>query len=64
MEEPVERLHALAPVINEIMKLSGCPSASIGILHHGQVIFTQGYGYHDIEQMLKPDEHTIYTLAS
>jgi CubicO group peptidase (beta-lactamase class C family) len=64
MEELVQRLHALAPTINEIMRLSGCPGASIGIRHQKKIIFKEGYGFRDVKKKLKPDEHTIYYLAS
>ena len=64
MEEVVMRLKALAPTIKEICKVSGCPGASIGVLHERQVIWTQGFGYRDIERKLEPDENTIYYLAS
>lgn len=34
------------------------------MLHHNQVIYTQGFGYRDVEAKLPPDEQTIYHLAS
>lgn len=64
MEELVKRLHALALTINDIMRLSGCPGASIEITHQRKVIFKEGYSFRDVKNKLKPDEHTIYYLAS
>ncbi|XXH02014.1 hypothetical protein Hte_008379 [Hypoxylon texense] len=58
------RLRALSPTISEIVKLSGAPGASIGILHHGEVIHTEGFGFCNIEKRLVPDQDTIYYLAS
>lgn len=65
MVEPlVSRLKALSPTINELVKVSGAPGASIGILHDGKVIHTEGFGFYDIKNQLVPDENTIYYLAS
>jgi CubicO group peptidase (beta-lactamase class C family) len=64
VEELPARFRALSPIINEIIKASGCPGGSVGILHHGKVIFTHGFGFRDVAQELVPDENTIYNLAS
>ena len=64
MEELAQRLQALGPTIEEIMRLSGCPGASIGISHQKETILKQGYGFRDIGKRLQPDEHTTYYLAS
>lgn len=58
------RLRALSPTIHNIVKASGAPGASIGILHQGEVIFTEGFGYYDDVKKRTPDENTIYYLAS
>lgn len=34
------------------------------MLHHNQVIYTQGFGYRDVEAKLPPDEQTVYHIAS
>lgn len=58
-----ERINSLAPVIGDILKVSGAAGASIGIYHNGET-FTTGYGYRDVGNKLTPDEHTFYHLAS
>ncbi|OAK99981.1 beta-lactamase/transpeptidase-like protein [Phaeosphaeriaceae sp. SRC1lsM3a] len=63
VERLLSRLRALSPVISEIVKSSGAPGASIGVLHQGEVIHTEGFGFYD-EKHETPDENTIYYLAS
>ena len=36
----------------------------VGVLYHGQILFTHCEGYADVEQQLESDEHTIYPTAS
>ena len=58
------RLKALSPTIEAIRTVSSCPGASIGIARAGEVVHVEGFGYRDVERQLRPDEHTIYHLAS
>ena len=60
----MRRLKLLGPTINEICSISGCAGASVGVLHHKKVVFTEGYGFRDVENKIKPDQHTIYYMAS
>ena len=58
------RLESLSATIEEILRISGTAGASVGVLHENEVVFTKGFGYRDIALGLKPDEHTIYYIAS
>ena len=40
------------------------PSATIGIVKDGKLIFTGSYGVMEIGKKKKPDEHTLYAIAS
>lgn len=60
----VERLKALNPTIAEICRVSGTPGVSLGVLHEGEIIYTQHFGHRDIKRKLRPDNDTIYYLAS
>ncbi len=40
------------------------PSASIGIVKEGKLVFSGNYGYMDLEKKQKPDENTLYAIAS
>ena len=64
MEEIIDRLQALAPIISRICAISGTPGVSLGVLHHNEVIHTAGFGYRDISRGLPPDENTLYHIAS
>jgi CubicO group peptidase (beta-lactamase class C family) len=43
---------------------SGTPGASVGILHEGQVIFTENFGYRDVATRVVPTADTVYGLGS
>lgn len=40
------------------------PSASIGIVKDGKLVFSGNYGYSDIEEQTRPDKNTLYAIAS
>lgn len=40
------------------------PSATIGIVKDGELIFTGSYGVLEVGQSQKPNEHTLYAIAS
>ncbi|MFK2820302.1 serine hydrolase [Flavobacteriaceae sp. LMIT009] len=42
----------------------GVPSASIGIVKDGELIFTGNYGVLEVGTNKKPNEHTLYAIAS
>lgn len=57
------RFQTLYPTIKEICRVSGTPGVSIGVLHRNEV-YTQAFGFRDVDAKLSPDENTIYYLAS
>ena len=64
MRSLLDRLQGLSPVIAEICRILGPPGASIGVLHHGEIIYTHNHGYRNVEARIPPDEETIYHIAS
>ncbi|KAK0099726.1 hypothetical protein ONS95_013380 [Cadophora gregata] len=58
------RIQVLGPVINELMAISSCTGASVGVSHEGETIYSAGFGYRDREKKLAPDADTIYHVAS
>ena len=38
------RLQSVVSIVDDVCKISGAPSASVGILHDNNIIFTQGHG--------------------
>ena len=64
MKDVIQRLQNLKPELSKIIQVSGAAGASIGVLHHGEIIHTAGLGFRDVEQQFPPDENTVYHLAS
>jgi CubicO group peptidase (beta-lactamase class C family) len=60
----IQNLRNLRPMIEEICSVSGSAGVSVGILHHGKPVFTDNFGFRDVEARIPPDENTIYYLAS
>lgn len=40
-----------------------CPSLSVGVLHHGRTMFTQGFGYASKAMARVPDSRTVYSVG-
>ncbi|KAJ9650775.1 hypothetical protein H2198_009930 [Neophaeococcomyces mojaviensis] len=64
MAELVPRLHALRPLVEKICKVSGATGVSIGIIHEAQVVLTDNFGFRDVNDKIRPDQDTVYYLAS
>jgi CubicO group peptidase (beta-lactamase class C family) len=64
MAELLSRLHALRPVVERIRTVSGAAGVSVGIVHEGEVLLTDSFGFRDVEGKLAPDQDTLYYLSS
>ncbi|KAF4958956.1 hypothetical protein FGADI_2035 [Fusarium gaditjirri] len=58
------RIEDLCPVLDQIRDNTRSASISIGVLHHGQVIFTRSRGFRDVESQVPADDDTNYLLCS
>ncbi|KAF5565559.1 beta-lactamase transpeptidase [Fusarium napiforme] len=58
------RIEALCPVLDQIQDNTRSASISIGVLHHGEVIFTRSRGFRDVESREPADSETNYLLCS
>lgn len=58
------RLLALRPKVKEICRISGTTGVSVGVLHRGELLMTEHFGYRNVEKKLPPNDDTIYYLAS
>ncbi|KAK3402544.1 beta-lactamase-domain-containing protein [Sordaria brevicollis] len=62
------RLQSVIPIVDEILKISGAPSASVGILHENNIIFTKGHGTVAANEpsykQRPPGPNTIYGIGS
>ena len=57
-------LGALDTYFKEMVQDWEVPSATIGIVKDGQIIFTGNYGVKEIGENEAPDENTLYAIAS
>jgi len=62
MKGLAESLRATGPAINSILASSGTAGAAVGILHHGEVVHTAGYGFRDIDRRLPMDRRSVVSL--
>lgn len=44
----VNRLTALRPNVEDIMSLTGSAGLTYGVIHQGEVIHTENFGYRDM----------------
>ncbi|EED12078.1 D-aminoacylase, putative [Talaromyces stipitatus ATCC 10500] len=58
------RLQALIPLITDICRIAGTPGLSLGVLHHGQVVYQANVGFRNVEAELPTDNDTVYMIAS
>jgi len=58
------KIEALHPGFDEILKASGSPGLSLGVLHRGEVVHTAHFGRRDASSPSPPDDDTIYHVAS
>ncbi|PNP80385.1 hypothetical protein FNYG_05984 [Fusarium nygamai] len=58
------RIEALCPILDQIQDNTRSASISIGVLHHGEVIFTRSRGFRDVESRAPADSETNYLLCS
>ncbi|KAG5806015.1 hypothetical protein H9Q71_009393 [Fusarium xylarioides] len=58
------RIEALCPILDQIQDNTRSASISIGVLHHGELIFTRSRGFRDVESQAPADLETNYLLCS
>ncbi|KAF5713284.1 beta-lactamase transpeptidase [Fusarium globosum] len=58
------RIEDLCPILDQIQDNTRSASISIGVLHHGEVIFTRNRGFRDVESEAPADNETNYLLCS
>ncbi|KAG5769659.1 hypothetical protein H9Q73_013511 [Fusarium xylarioides] len=58
------RIEALCPILDQIQDNTWSASISIGVLHHGELIFTRSRGFRDVESQAPADSETNYLLCS
>ncbi len=52
------------PIVEETMRADTVPGVSIGIMQDGEIVFTKGYGFAEVENEVPATEHTVYRIGS
>ncbi|KAF1963426.1 beta-lactamase/transpeptidase-like protein [Byssothecium circinans] len=60
----VARLRAQSPTIAKLLRVSGAPGLSYGIIHQGRIVFTTHMGRRDFKLPEPPNDDSIYHVAS
>ncbi len=60
----LQRLKALNPLIEDVMRITGSVGLSVGIVHESQIVYTANFGFRDIGNRLPPNDETLYYIAS
>jgi CubicO group peptidase (beta-lactamase class C family) len=64
MDTVVKRLAALRPTIEEIISRAGTAGLTYGVIHQGQVIYTDNFGYRNVEKKLPVNEDMVFQVDS
>ena len=64
MEDIARRLIALRPVTKELMSIAGTAGLSLGVLHCGEIIYSDNFGFRDVESKLPVDDNTVFPGCS
>ena len=59
-----EKLIHLSPVLERFYTKSGAAGFSLGVLHHGQIVYTAHFGYKDVSTQFSLDDDNVYYMAS
>lgn len=58
------RCEAQAQLIEELRRISGSPSLSVGVFHHGRIVYTKHFGQLEVDNPQRANDNTVYYLAS
>lgn len=58
------RLVAQEAELEELRKVAGIASVSVGVIHEGELLYTHHYGFQDVEAKRKADGDTLYGVGS
>ncbi|KAF2758047.1 beta-lactamase/transpeptidase-like protein [Pseudovirgaria hyperparasitica] len=60
----IEKLESQQASIDKICRIAGVAGASIGVIHGGEIVYTNHHGFADPEQKQKADSSTLYGIGS
>lgn len=61
---PLTRIESVIPDLEKIRQLSGAAGVSVGVLHHGKVLYKDNLGHSDIAADKTADSQTLYGIGS
>ena len=64
MSSARDRVAAVAPDIEKIMKIGGTAGLALGVLHKDEPVYQANFGFRDVEKKLPPDADTIFACCS
>ncbi|KAI1177460.1 beta-lactamase/transpeptidase-like protein [Nemania sp. FL0916] len=59
-----ERLHGRIPAMHDILKITGQPGLSVGVIYQGEEIFKHNIGNRSVEACLLVDSDTLFCIGS
>lgn len=63
-QQSVKNLQEVGKFIEKTSKEWKVPGVAVGVVKNGQIIYTKGFGYRDVEKNLTVDENTLFNIAS
>jgi Beta-lactamase class C and other penicillin binding proteins len=58
-----ERLRKLSSSIEQICEIEGVPGVSVGVLDHGETLWTESFGFRNKSKTAHPDVNTQYSIG-
>ena len=59
-----ERLGGIETLIEKVLKTTNTPGCAIAIVEGDRILYVNGFGYRDLENKLKVDSGTLFTIGS
>ncbi|KAI0102585.1 beta-lactamase/transpeptidase-like protein [Nemania sp. FL0031] len=57
-------LHERVPIMKKILRITGQPGLSVGVIHQGREVFKYNLGTKDVGEYQTPNSDTLYCIAS
>ncbi len=59
-----ERLEGIETLIEKVLQTTNTPGCALAIVEGDQILYVNGFGYRDVENKLKVDSITLFTIGS
>ncbi|WP_210489273.1 serine hydrolase [Rufibacter aurantiacus] len=58
------RVRGIKKQIEKILETTHTPGCAVAVVEGNKVLYTQGFGYRDLERKIKADAHTLFPIGS